>query len=218
MVPSTDSDRIDLQTPLSWHTASRFPLQSPVARREVLIGAAWLLVPVIGWLLNMGHRVQMVHQMQHGQSAWPAWRNHRQLLRHGMITCAGMVEYHLPSAIVGYWAYTVSSPALWALSAVLGVMATIAIPGYMSHYCRDFDTAEVFNPFRALRRVAQGGRAYWRAWGIALRGLLLSFTGLLVFGLGFVVTSVWFWQVAGFGFATVFTERFALDDSKLRAP
>ena len=34
---------------------------------------------------------------------------------------------------------------------------------------------------------------------------------LLVFGVGFLWTSVWFWQVAAFCFATVFTQRFELD-------
>lgn len=48
---------------------------------------------------------------------------------------------------------------------------------------------------------------YLKAWLIALSGLVLSFLGLLVFGLGFLVTSVWFWQVAAFGFATTFVEK-----------
>ena len=52
--------------------------------------------------------------------------------------------------------------------------------------------------------------AYWRAWTIALAALLCSFLGLLAFGVGFLLTSVWFWQVAGFAFATVFTETFRL--------
>ena len=35
-----------------------FPLQSPVARREVLWGALLLVaLPGVGWLLNMGHRI-----------------------------------------------------------------------------------------------------------------------------------------------------------------
>ena len=58
----------------------------------------------------------------------------------------------------------------------------------------------------------QGGAAYWRAWSIALTALVLSLSGLLVLGVGFLVTSVWFWQVAGFSFASVFTQRFGLDD------
>jgi hypothetical protein len=80
----------------------------------------------------------------------------------------------------------------------------------MSHYCVAFDLSEVYNPFKALRRVGEGGRAYWHAWVIALCALALSFAGLLVFGVGFLVTSVWFWQVAGFSFATVFSQRFQL--------
>ena len=41
--------------------------------------------------------------------------------------------------------------------------------------------------------------------------MLVSFVGLLGFGVGFAFTSVWFWQVAAFSFATVFTQRFDLD-------
>ena len=86
--------------------------------------------------------------------------------------------------------------------------ATIAIPGFMTHYCRDFDAAEIYSPVRALSRALQGSAAYWHAWGIALAALALSFLGLLAFGVGFLVTSVWFWQVAGFSFARVFSQRY----------
>jgi hypothetical protein len=72
------------------------------------------------------------------------------------------------------------------------------------------DAREVFHPVRALRRVAEGGVQYWHAWSIALAALVCSFVGLLAFGIGFLVSSVWFWQVAGFSFATVFTDRFKL--------
>jgi hypothetical protein len=59
---------IDLGTPLGLQSAFAFPLQTREARKEVFIGAALLLLPVVGWLLNMGHRVQMVHNMQMGVS------------------------------------------------------------------------------------------------------------------------------------------------------
>lgn len=64
----------------------------------------------------------------------------------------------------------------------------------------------------------EGGPAYWHAWAIALSALVLSFLGLLALGVGFLVTSVWFWQVAGFSFARVFTRRFALDRSASTYP
>lgn len=51
---------------------------------------------------------------------------------------------------------------------------------------------------------------YLRAWSIALLALVLSFTGLLAFGVGFAFTSVWFWQVAAISFARVFCEQHRL--------
>jgi hypothetical protein len=84
---------IDLTSPLRLSTAFRFPLQSRISREEVYIGALWLFVPFVGWILNMGHRIMMTHRMQHGMSAWPAWSNHAALFRHGFIAFLGMVQY-----------------------------------------------------------------------------------------------------------------------------
>ena len=202
---------IDLRSPLSFRTSFRFPLQSAQSRREVLIGGLWLLVPIAGWLINMGHRIRFVHNMQHGRPIWPAFDDPWDLLRHGAITCLGMVWYGWPGVslmLAGAWW---SQPLVFGLGFVLWLLAVIAIPGYMSHYCRDFDRREIFDPRRALRRVAEGGRAYWHAWSVAASAMLLSFLGLLAGGVGFLFTSVWFWQVAGFSFATVFTQTFDLD-------
>lgn len=201
---------IDLRTPLSLRTSFRFPLQSPLARREVVWGAVLLvLLPGVGWLLNMGHRIVMVHHMLHGRPAWPAWRGYGGLLRHGAVTFAGMLYYYLPAALVGALAWRTGSVGWGAGAALLGALATVAIPGYMTHYCVAFDPREIFDPVRALSRVRQGGAAYWRAWGIALAALALSFAGLLAAGVGFLATSVWFWQAAGFSFATVFARQAA---------
>lgn len=198
---------IDLDTPLSLRTSFAFPLQTRESRREVLIGAAWLLVPFAGWLMNMGHRVMMVHWMMAGEPAWPAWRWPRRLLRHGLVTFGGMVWYSLPGAALGWLGWRMDSVPLMAAGGVLLALATLAIPGFMTHYCRAFDPREIYDPVRALSRALQGGRAYWRAWGIALCALALSFVGLIGLGVGFLVTSVWFWQVAGFSFARVFSRR-----------
>ncbi len=209
-MPVVQNPPTDLSTPLSLRAAFRFPLQSPLSRAELVKGALWLLVPFVGWILNMGHRIVMTHRMQHGLSAWPAWTDLRALFRHGCITFLGMVQYHAPAVLceVAAWHYHLAW--LQAVAAALWLLATVAVPGYMSHYCFSLDPREVFNPGRALRRVFQGGRAYWQAWGIVLAGLACSFLGLLAFGVGFLFTSVWFWQAAGFSFATVFTQKFRL--------
>jgi hypothetical protein len=210
---------VDLSTPLSMGSSFRFPLQSRESRREMLWGAALLvLLPGVGWLLNMGHRVVIVHRMQEGQLPWPAWRDYRGLLRHGLMTLGGMLYYYAPGFALVYLSLTFGAAVLAWLAGILLTIATIAIPGFISHYCRKFDPAEIYDPVRALRRCIQGGRAYWQAWWIALAALAISFSGLLALGVGFLVTSVWFWQVAGFSFASVFTQRFGLDSVSPGAP
>ncbi len=158
----------------------------------------------------MGHRINMVHRMQHGQAAWPAWENPTQLLKDGSITLLGMIEYHSPALLLAWIAWQQNIPGLYPVAAALWILATVAVPGYMSHYCLKRDPSEIFNPAKALRRVFQAGPGYWHAWVIALSGLLLSFVGLLGLGFGFFFSSVWFWQVAGYSFATQFTQSFSL--------
>jgi hypothetical protein len=168
---------IDLSTPLSLSSSFRFPVQSAASRREIWIGAVVLLVPVVGWLLNMGHRIMMVHHMLHGRPAWPSWSSPLTLLRHGAVTFGGMLYYYAPGFILAVLGYRSGQVSIVALGAVLCLVATIAIPGYMTHYCRALDVREIYDPFRALSRVWQGGLAYWHAWGIALAALALSFLG-----------------------------------------
>jgi hypothetical protein len=202
---------INLNASLTIGHAFRYPLQNNLARREVILGGLWLLVPVYGWLINMGHRIMMVHNMQHGRDAWPSWKNYNQLLKHGLLTFVGMVEYHLPAVLVEWLAWYYQLPWLYVVGGMLWIAATIVVPGYMSHYCFNLDSREIFNPVRAYQRVFRAGPAYWKAWGVALLALLISFGGLLLLGVGFLFTSVWFWQVAGFSFATVFSQRYQLE-------
>ena len=209
---------IDLTTPLSFRTSFGFPLQSALARREVIIGALLLVfLPGVGWLLNMGHRIQMVHRMQHGLSAWPAWTDPIALLRHGFVTLLGMIYWHLPGATVMAIGLRFDQKIVVAIGALLFLCGTVAVPGYMTHYCREFSVREVFSPVLAIRRIRGAGPLYWRAWSIAASALALSFVGLLGFGFLFFVTSVWFWQVAGFSFASVFTQTYGLRKSSSTA-
>lgn len=208
--PAAGPGTVDLSTPLSWRAAFRFPLQSAASRRDVMIGGLLLLLPLVGWLLNMGHRIALVHAMQQGRPPWPAWRSWPTLLKHGLITWLGMIYYYTPGLALLLWAAFLGNSLLMAAGALLLVLATLAIPGYMTHYCKRFDPAEIFNPCKALRRSIEAGPRYWHAWRIALVALCLSFLGLLALGVGFLFTSVWFWQVAGYSFSNAFTTHYAL--------
>lgn len=218
-IVSSLAARIDLRTPLSLRSSFAFPLQSPEGRREILIGAALLvLLPGLGWLLNMGHRIAFVRRMQRGLPPFPAFSDpgrpwhevYRELARDGLVTFFGMVFYHAPGAALSVAGYALRSTPFVVAGAVLWLAATAVVPGYMTHYCKEGNVRAIFDPRLAVRRVHEGGAAYWHAWLIAGSALVLSFVGLLAFGLVFFVTSVWFWQVAGFSFATVFSQRFAL--------
>ena len=91
----------------------RFPLQSRESRREMLWGAALLvLLPGVGWLLNMGHRIMTVHRMQQGQPPWPAWRDYSDLLGHGLMTLGGMLYYYAPGLALIYLSRTFESALL----------------------------------------------------------------------------------------------------------
>lgn len=199
--------QINITSPLSIKTSFSFPLQSETTRREVVIGALWLLVPLIGWILNMGHRIVFIHNMIHGRKAMPAWKDYGELFHHGLITFLGMLYYFLPSIFFGGLFLLWSSQWMLLLCCVLFIMATVLIPGYMSHYCVEFNAWEIFNVRRSIGHVFHAGRSYWHAWMIAIAALLLSFLGLIAFGIGFLFTSVWFWQVAGFSFASVMVQK-----------
>jgi hypothetical protein len=211
---AADASSIDLGTPLSLRAAFRFPLQTRASRREIWIGALWLLVPGLGWILSMGHRIAMVRRMQRGLPAWPAWQRPGALLRDGLYTLLGMLEYFAPAIACAVASIALDIPWLLAPAVPLALLAAVAIPGYMTHYCRTEDPREIFHPVRALRRVGAAGRDYLRAWAIALCALATSLVGLLALGVGFLVTSVWFWQVAGFAFASVFSRTASRADSR----
>lgn len=67
--------KIDLHSHLTFKNSFKFPIQNELARRELLFGAVLVLVALLGWFLNMGHRIEMVHRMHHGQPAWPSWNS-----------------------------------------------------------------------------------------------------------------------------------------------
>lgn len=197
---------ITLSSPLTLRNAFRFPLQSRASRHDLLIGGLVLLIPFVGWLLNMGHRIAVTHEMINGNNEpWPAWSRPLQLLKHGLITFAGMVLYHIPAAIVIILAQQLNSVPLYALAALLWVLGTCVVPGYMTAYCVSYDAREVFNIPRSIKRVLNARSTYWKAWLITLCAMLTSFAGLLGLGLLFFWTSVWFWQTAAFCFANTMT-------------
>ena len=194
---------IDLRSPLTVQNAFWFPLQSTASRRDLFIGGCLLWIPVLGFVLNMGYRLQMVHRLQHGQSPWPGWNRFPHMLRQGGVATAAILGYHLPALLCLLLG--------WRSTALgLGALATFFLPGFMTFFAYDGDVQHVVRPVQAWGRVLRGGPEYCKAWGIAIVACLLSFGGLLLAGVGFAWTSVWFWQVAAFCFSRVFSHQYEL--------
>ncbi len=204
---------IDLRSPLTIRTAFRFSLQTAAARRDLLIGGCILFIPIVGFMLNMGYRLHVVHNLQQGINPWPGWRNLAALLKHGAIATVAIAVYHFPATACLIASHSTGSLWLLTLGCLLWAGATFTLPGFMTFYCIRFNPQEVWNPTRAMRRAIEGGRPYLHAWVIGICGVLVSFAGLLVFGIGFAFTSVWFWQVAAFSFANVFSSQHKLINS-----
>lgn len=190
--------------PLTWRNAYRFPVQSNRARRDLVIGGLLFVVPPLGWVLNMGHRMQLMHRFHRGEALWPAWQNWTILLRNGALGLLAFAVYLTPGFLALWLAWEFDSIATGVLGVLLAAAGVFVIPGFMTFYCVDYDWREVFRPCRAVHRLRRAGPAYLRAWRIVLGSAILSGLGLFIFGVGFFFTTVWNWQVAAFCFGHVF--------------
>ena len=190
------------ETTMDLREAFRFPLASQEARKDLLIGGTilWLL-PVVGWILNLGHRLEVVYHIFH--AAPPYYRGFRpwtHCFGRGLKAFCAICSYLSPALITALIAHRTSS-WLYILAAALFCLAIFTLPGGMTYNAAYNDISYLYRPDKAWRRALEGGRAYLHAWGIALMAVCLSFVGLLGLGLGFFYTSVWAWMVVGYVFS-----------------
>jgi hypothetical protein len=187
----------------------RFPLADEAARRDLLVGGTWLLTLPVGWILNLGHRLDVVARVFHDDP--PFFRGFRpwsRTFRRGLRAFAAIALYLSPSVVLSVVAalawrsgQTGISLGLAPVAAVLFLLAIYALPGGMTYNAAFDDLSYLYRPDRAFRRALEGGTGYLRAWAIALLAMALSMLGLLGLGIGFFYTSVWAWTVVGHAFS-----------------
>jgi len=185
----------------------RFPVATPDARRDLLVGGTMLLLTFPGWILNMGHRLEVVHHVWDGER--PYFRGFAPwgfTFRRGLLAFTAIAIYLAPSSIVGglallSWPGVFAQSAMW-LSVLLFMLGIFALPGGMTTNAVEGDMTYLVRPDRALRVALAGGREYLKAWLVAACAIVLSFAGLLAGGIGFLYSSVWAWTVVGFAFTT----------------
>jgi hypothetical protein len=202
-------------TPESWRTvtwseAFCFPIQNSSRRRDVVIGGTVLLIPLVGWILNLGHRLDVVYRL--AERTPPYFRGFTpwmQTFKRGLRAFFAIIAYLSPSALFCMgallrWYFAGADTLAWSL-AVLSflcfALAIFTLPGGMTINAARRDMSYLYRPDKAFRRAVDGGHRYLKSWAIALSAIALSFVGLLGLGIGYLYTSVWAWSVVGYAFS-----------------
>lgn len=203
MMPDRD---IEIRSGLTIKNAFLFPIQNKIARRELLFGALFFAIPPLGWIVNMGHRMNIVHHHHSGAPLWPGWTGWRRILINGCVGALAFFVYMGPGVLLSLLSWLYGFAAGTVVGILLAAVGTFLIPGFMTYYCVAFDIGEIFALRKTLKRIRIGWRSYLKAWGIVLISALISLAGLLVFLVGFFVTTVWNWQVAAYCFCSACAE------------
>ena len=190
------------KAPPTFQESFRFPLSTLQARRDLIVGGTLLILLPIGWILNMGHRLDVVYRIYHDEPPYyQGFTPYRKTFLRGLKATLAIIIYLSPSAICAFLAKSYDFMPLWGATGFLFLLAIYVLPGGMTYNAAFHDIRYLYRPDRALLRAIEGGRNYMWAWVIALSAISLSFLGLLIIGIGFFYTSVWAWMVVGYAFS-----------------
>lgn len=202
--------RRHLPRQLSFRDSLLFPIQSSDGRRDILIGglAVIFLLP-IGWILNLGARLDVVHRLYTGDRPYfRGMKPFKHTLRRGCVSALTIFSYLFPANICFglfvYGAYFNIIGAVGVIMLLLGLfffaLGVFTLPGCMTVYACEEDPSVLWKPIQAFRRAWIHRKLYLKAWCIAILSILLSFFGLIFFMVGFFFSSVWAWEVVGYAF------------------
>ena len=202
------SESIARRQPPGLLESFRFPVSTPQARKDLLVGGTVLMVLLpIGWVLNMGHRLDVVYRIYHDKP--PYYQGFSPWLKtflRGLKALTAILLYLSPAMLCGL-GVSLGSHWLAVPGGLFFVLAVYILPGGMTYNAAFDDIRYLYRPDHALRRALEGGRAYAWAWVIALLAISLSFVGLVGLGIGFFYTSVWAWMVVGYAFSRALSLR-----------
>ena len=207
---SDNDDSAEEWQSVTWREAFRFPIENASRRRDVFTGGTVLFIPPVGWILNLGHRLDVVYRL--AEASPPYFRGFKpwtQTFTRGLRAFFAIVAYLSPSGILGVaalsrWYFDGGDTVAWglaAVSALLFVLAIFTLPGGMTINAARRDMSYLYRPDKAFRRAMEGGRRYLKSWAIALSAITLSFLGMVGLGIGYLYTSVWAWSVVGYAFS-----------------
>jgi len=193
---------------LTLRDAFAFPIETKEARRDLLIGGCLLILLLVGWILNLGNRLNVVSRLGAGDRPYfRAFRPWGYTFQRGCVSFATISAYLSPAALFGllaFWCrqqrFAAGHYSMAGLSALAFCVGVFTLPGCMTVYAVEGDARVLRRPLAAFRRALTHRRTYLQAWRISLLSIGLSFLGLLALGIGFLFTSVWAWDVVGYAF------------------
>lgn len=194
-----------------------FPFSSRQARRDTFEGAIWLVILPVGWVMNLGHRLDVVKRLFHDESPFfQGFRPFSHTFLRGLRATMAIAVYLTPSLFLAGLVHSFQTPRyccliLTAFSVIAFLLGIFSLPGGMTYNAAFDDISYLYRPDKAFRRAVRGGQLYLKAWCIGLTAIILSLLGLLVFGVGFLYSSVWAWQVVGFAFSKALVIRHHAD-------
>lgn len=190
---------------LDWKTAFKFPIATPEARWDLFVGGSSLFLGPIGWVLNLGHRLEVVRRLSQSQQPFNSFFPLAKIFGRGFIAVSAITGYLSPAG--GFAIASHFAPAPFAVKFAFGLasffsfsLGVFTLPGAMTVYGVSNDARILLRPIQAFNRALEKRKIYAKAWKIALSAITLSGVGALLGGVGFFYSSVWAWQVIGYAF------------------
>lgn len=201
-------------------------------------GLLFLLVPLLGWLLNLGHRWQVMERLYVDDPPW--FRGFRPLdgtLIRGLGVAAMGIAYLGPGVVV-ILASLMAATDAWSVAGTgLGIammlLAFHAFPYAMARFAQSRDLRWLVGHRVAYRRACSFGRPYVRMWAFTWSAIALSVapalaailltkvldcsSWFLLVALPSAFLSPWAWSSLGYGFGTIIEPRIRLLDRDLLA-
>src|SRR5262245_6013632 len=124
---------------LTVRDAFAFPVATREARRDLLIGGCLLVLLLVGWIFNLGNRLNVVSRLRAGDRPYfRAFRPWGYTFKRGCVSFATISAYLSPAVLFGllaFWfrqqRFAAGHYSMAALSALAFCLGVFTLPGCM---------------------------------------------------------------------------------------
>jgi hypothetical protein len=159
---------------LTLRDAFAFPISTKEARKDLLIGGCLLMLLLVGWILNLGNRLNVVSRLGAGDRPYfRAFKPWGYTFKRGCISFATISAYLTPAALFGVPAFWFRQQQIDAghysmavLSALAFGLGVFTLPGCMTVYAVEGDPRVLRRPLAAFERAWTHRSLYLHAHAI----------------------------------------------------